>query len=395
MSTSALVTAAVGASALAWLTLIIFRVGRREADLPPGPPTLPILGNLHVFPTVRMHIKFTEWAGIYGDIFSLKLVNGTVTVLNSLEAVWQVLENQSNRTSNRPPSTIARMVADDLHFPTLNPDTRWKSYHRAAKIVLSPSAAEAHKTLIEAETCQLLYDILSEPEYLPEILAPWKAEVRKVRLWMQELYMSTVKDCEEREAKGTSNGCALETVRENAEDWKLTRSMIGFLGGVLVEAGSDTTALSMHNIILMSMAHPEAQRRAHEEIDRVVGSDRLPDYSDLDRMPYVKAFILEVSRLKPTAPLGFAHAASADVMYKDYRIPQGSMIFMNYWSISRDPTLFDDPDTFMPERYLEHPQGFGKVIRARAAQSGLEYDGLLKLWPGVAFGAGKIQVGEM
>lgn len=66
------------------------------------------------------------------------------------------------------------------------------------------------------------------------------------------------------------------------------------------------------------------------------------------------------------------------------------MIFMNYWSISRDPTLFDDPDTFMPERYLEHPQGFGKVIRARAAQSGLEYDGLLKLWPGVAFGAGKV-----
>lgn len=45
----------------------------------------------------------------------------------------------------------------------------------------------------------------------------------------------------------------------------------------------------------MSMAHPEAQRRAHEEIDRVVGSDRLPDYSDLDRMPYVKAFMLEVS----------------------------------------------------------------------------------------------------
>lgn len=141
MSASAVVTTAAGASALAWLTWVLFRVGRRESGLPPGPPTIPILGNLHVFPTVRMHIKFTEWARIYGDIFSLKLVNGTVTVLNSLEAVWNVLEHQNNVTSNRPPSTIARMVADDLHFGTINADTRWKSYHRAAKVVgLSKSA---------------------------------------------------------------------------------------------------------------------------------------------------------------------------------------------------------------------------------------------------------------
>ncbi|KIO27803.1 hypothetical protein M407DRAFT_22978 [Tulasnella calospora MUT 4182] len=447
MSTSSLIITAAGALAIAGLTLVVFRVGRREAGLPPGPPTVPILGNLHVFPTVRMHVKFTEWARVYGEIFSLKLVDGTVTVLSSLEAVWHVLEHQHHVTSNRPPSTIARMVADDLHFPTLNPDTRWKSYHRAAKVILSSSAAERHKPVIEAEVCQLLYDFLNEPEgffdharrcstsitlsivcgkraprhstpyvkefyrmmsdwirllesgaaldlvpplrYLPEILAPWKAEVRKVRQWMQELYMSPVKECEERETKGTSNGCALEAIRENAGDWKLTRSMVGFLGGVLVEAGSDTTALSMHNMILMATAHQGAQRLAHEEIDRVVGNDRLPCYDDLSRMPYVKAFILEVSRLKPTAPLGFAHAASGDAMHKGYRIPQGSMIFLNYWAISRDPALFDDPEKFMPERYIEHPQGFGKAIRTRAEQSSPDEDSFLRIWPSVAFGAGK------
>ncbi|KAG8891750.1 hypothetical protein FRC01_014529, partial [Tulasnella sp. 417] len=319
-----------------------------------------------------MHVKFTEWARIYGDIFSLKLVGGTVTVLSSLEAVWHVLEHQHQVTSDRPPSTIARMVADDLHFAIINADTRWKSYHRAAKVVLSPSAAERHKPVIQAETCQLLYDILNEPKgffdhsrrsttsiilsivcgkraprhetpyvkefyrlmpewirllesgaaldlvpaltYLPEVLAPWRANVRKVRRWMHDLCMSTIEECEEREAKGTSNGCALETVKENAEEWKLTRPMVGFLGGVLVETGSDTAGVSMHNMILMAMANPEAQRRAYEEIDRVVGTERLPDYDDLSRMPYVKAFILEISRLKPTAPAGFAHAASADVM---------------------------------------------------------------------------------
>ncbi|KAG8926420.1 hypothetical protein FRC00_002921 [Tulasnella sp. 408] len=351
MSTSAFVTTAIGTSALGWLVFIALRVGRREPDLPPGPPTLPVLGNLHVFPTSRLHIKFTEWAKTYGEIYTLKLVNGTATVLNSLDAVGHVLERQSNLTSNRPPSSIARMVADELHFPTLNPGPQWNACNRAAKVVLSPAAVERNKPIIEAEISQLLYDFLREPKgffdhtrrwsasialstvcgkrapqistpyvsefyrmvfdwlrllesgavldlvpalkYLPDILAPWKAEVRKIRSWMQDLYTSTVKDCEEREVRGTSNGCALETVRENAEDWGLTRPMIGFLGGVLVEAGADTTALTMHNTMLMAMAHPEAQKRAHEEIDHVVGSDRLPIYDDLDQMPYIKAFILE------------------------------------------------------------------------------------------------------
>ncbi|KAG8971503.1 hypothetical protein FRB90_010479, partial [Tulasnella sp. 427] len=164
MSNLTLLTTTLGASAAVWLTWTLLRVGRRGPDLPSGPSTIPVLGNLHVFPTTRMHIKFTEWAAKYGDVFSLKLVNGTVTVLNSLEAVWHVMELQSKATSNRPPSTIARLVAGDLHFPTLNPDERWKSYHRAAKVVLSPSASETHKPLIEAEISQLLYDFLNEPD---------------------------------------------------------------------------------------------------------------------------------------------------------------------------------------------------------------------------------------
>ncbi|KAG8923307.1 hypothetical protein FRC01_012912 [Tulasnella sp. 417] len=152
---------------------------------------------------------------------------------------------------------------------------------------------------------------------------------------------------------------------------------------------ADTVALTMHNTVLMAMAHPEAQLRAQEEIDRVVGRDRLPTYDDLDRMPYVKAFILEVSRFKPASPLGFAHAASEDVMYNGYRIPGGSMVFMNYWSISRDPALFDGPEKFIPERYIQHPQGFGKALRSQMERQGSEDVGFLKLWPSMAFGVGK------
>lgn len=98
---------------------------------------------------------------------------------------------------------------------------------------------------------------------------------------MQDLYMSTIKDCEDREARGTSNGCALETVRENAEDWGLTRPMIGyvltlslgdeasqplsvlssFLGGVLVEAGSGEELYLPLSITILLTRWPTTQTR--------------------------------------------------------------------------------------------------------------------------------------
>ena len=50
--------------------------------------------------------------------------------------------------------------------------------------------------------------------------------------------------------------------------------------------------------------YPDVQRKAQEEIDRVVGNSRLPDYSDQDELPYVQAVLKEVLRWHPVTPLG-------------------------------------------------------------------------------------------
>ena len=52
------------------------------------------------------------------------------------------------------------------------------------------------------------------------------------------------------------------------------------------------------------MMHPEAQRKAQAEIDKVVGSDRLPTLADQPSLPYVDALVKEVFRWNPVAPLG-------------------------------------------------------------------------------------------
>jgi len=75
--------------------------------------------------------------------------------------------------------------------------------------------------------------------------------------------------------------------------------------------------------------HPEAQQKAQEEIDRVVGSKRLPDYSDrsAENMPYMEAIYREVLRIAAPLPLGMPHTVSEDNYYNGYFIPKGKSSF--------------------------------------------------------------------
>ncbi|KAF9493031.1 hypothetical protein BDN71DRAFT_1450880 [Pleurotus eryngii] len=89
---------------------VVFPMGRRSTDMPPGPSTTPILGNAMEMPRQRLHLQFSKWAKVYGDVFSLKVFNQTIIVVNSPSKVQDVLDKHSLSSSNRPMSTLADMV---------------------------------------------------------------------------------------------------------------------------------------------------------------------------------------------------------------------------------------------------------------------------------------------
>ena len=76
---------------------------------------------------------------------------------------------------------------------------------------------------------------------------------------------------------------------------------------------------------------PEAQRKAQEELDKVVGLNRLPEYDDKENLPYINALCKEVLRWHPIAPLGVAHAVTRDDDINGYFIPAGSIVMGNTW----------------------------------------------------------------
>lgn len=80
------------------------------------------------------------------------------------------------------------------------------------------------------------------------------------------------------------------------------------------------------------MAHfPTVQQKAQIEIDRVVGSDRLPQFEDRDELPYVNALVKEILRWHPVVPVNIAHVSSEDDICEGYTIPKGSSVLANLW----------------------------------------------------------------
>ncbi|KAJ3498320.1 hypothetical protein NLG97_g1215 [Lecanicillium saksenae] len=119
----------------------------------------------------------------------------------------------------------------------------------------------------------------------------------------------------------------------------------------LYVAGAETTSSTLSSFILAMVMFPAVQRKAQEEIDRVVGTDRLPQFEDRDNLPYVEGLVQEAYRWHTVTPMGLPHVAEEDLSYDGNYIPKGAYLLPAVWWFSHDPEVYAEPDIFDPERY--------------------------------------------
>ncbi|XP_057490154.1 cytochrome P450 81C13-like [Actinidia eriantha] len=151
------------------------------------------------------------------------------------------------------------------------------------------------------------------------------------------------------ENKSTMIGSLLRLQESEPEFYSddLIKSMllVMFLGGI------GTSANTMERAISLLLIHPEAFHKVRAEIDTQVGHSRLLDESDLANLPYLHCVINETLRLYPPVPLLLPHYSSEDCTVGGYVIPRGTTLFVNVWAMQRDPTVWDEPNKFKPERF--------------------------------------------
>lgn len=85
--------------------------------------------------------------------------------------------------------------------------------------------------------------------------------------------------------------------------------------------------------------YPDVQKKAQEELDRVIRPNKLPTFADRAKLPYIEAVVNESLRWHPVAPMGIPHMCTEDDLYEGYLIPKGSLVLPNIWYPSPFPFL--------------------------------------------------------
>lgn len=153
----------------------------RPSRYPPGPPTLPVLGNLHQIPRLWSHIQLDSWAKQYGPIMGLKLGALNVVVLNEASLVHELLVKRATSFSERPPIHIAQehVLPEAKHSYTLYMNHEYNSRLRTmSKQLLVGSGLSNVAPLQRAAGTLLIYSLLEPPNDWTKPLVPWYAVSR-------------------------------------------------------------------------------------------------------------------------------------------------------------------------------------------------------------------------
>lgn len=100
------------------------------------------------------------------------------------------------------------------------------------------------------------------------------------------------------------------------------------------------------------LRHPAALKRVQEELDSVVGRNRLVEETDMPHLKYLRAVVKETLRMHPVAPLLVPHYSMESCEVAGYLIPANCQVFINVWAMGRDASIWERPLEFEPERFL-------------------------------------------
>jgi cytochrome P450 len=369
-------------------------IDRRRKNLPPGPGGLPFIGNLlDLAESDKVAGKVIKWHQKYGDVFYTKIGGTDYIWLSSPKAVKECMDKKSSIYSSRSPAPLAQDVASAGRRQLFMPyGPRWRNIRKYSHELLNTQAARNYEPIQDFESKQLVAELLDTPDqfymhnrrysssvimyvtygyrlptwqhplvkriysvldnftdmtapgahvvdsfpslqYLPEwMVGNWRSLGKRVFEHDSRVYLDLWEDLKTRTDEGTAPDCFCKTFYvNNPEKSGIDNLGAAYTCGGLVEAGSETTATTLNNWMLVMTLNPDVVNKAHEELDEVVGSDRLPTWEDEPNLPYIRAIIKEILRWRPVNKFGMTHATSEDDWYNGYFIPKGSVAVLNWW----------------------------------------------------------------
>ncbi|VDI02005.1 Hypothetical predicted protein, partial [Mytilus galloprovincialis] len=139
-----------------------------------------------------------------------------------------------------------------------------------------------------------------------------------------------------------------EEMMSQLTDTHLRQTLVDIFRG-----GIDTSRVTLYFAIRYMAGLPDIQSKVQEEINRVVGKDRLPGVNDRESLCYTEATLHEAMRLGTVSAFGLPHCTVCDTHVGGYDVPKDTMVMINHWALHHDPNYWKDVDKFDPTRYLD------------------------------------------
>ncbi|EIN05557.1 cytochrome P450 [Punctularia strigosozonata HHB-11173 SS5] len=194
------------------------------------------------------------------------------------------------------------------------------------------------------------------PNWFPG--AQFKRQAARWRQIAYEFVTNPLNHVKEEMRRGTARpSMALSLLEELAdvpqEERAQRERIVANVAAIAYGGGADTTISALNTFFLAMAMHPGVVKRAREELDSAVGTQRLPTFEDEEHLPYITAICKEVMRWQTVTPLAVVHSSVQDDEYNGYFLPKGSVFFGNAWAIMHDPEVYPEPHSFKPERFLK------------------------------------------
>ncbi|XP_070588557.1 cytochrome P450 2K1-like [Erythrolamprus reginae] len=399
---------------------------KSSPNLPPGPGTIPILGNLHMMDLKKPQKTMTEWSKEYGPIFRIKLGLQEMVVLTGYETVKEALVNEADVFADRPFVPIFEDARKGLVFAH---GENWKVMRRftlatlrdygmgkrtiedkiteecsvltktmeiyggkpfdikriltaaVSNIIVSILLGKRYeyedaiflrllKTIREniqllGSPAVLLYNLFPKLGYFLGVHKIIMKNQKELHDFIKTTFIEYLQDLDENDPR---NFIESFLVWQKQENMKMTHGGYfhnkNLIGLVddLFVAGTDTTSNTLSWAILLMMKYPEIQSKIQAEIAREIG-DIQPRTEHRVKMPYTDAVIHEFQRFSNIIPSNVPHATTMDITFKGFFIPKGTYIIPLLTSVLRDESQWEKPHEFYPEHFLDSE---GKFVKRNA-----------------------------
>ncbi|CAM0958176.1 unnamed protein product [Alopecurus aequalis] len=413
---SLLLGAAVASLPLALLTTYALQpLSDARRRLPPGPRPLPVIGNL-LDVDENPHRSLASLADLHGPVMFIRLGTVPVVVATSPAAARDILQKKSARMMSRRGLDAWRVMDHDANsMIALPPRGKWRVLRQlSTAALLGPQRLDEQRAVRQEEVRELVRRVSSsggepvavarasfaatadvlcrgmfsrklDPALLSELtdvakeaavlsgmpnvsdffpaLAPLDLQGirRRAGEVVERMYAPIDEQIEQRRLHRAAGEARTNDlldvlldmdgeVQDDEEGWMMNQESIkGLFMELLLGAVSVPTTIEWAMAELLQSPH--CMRKVQEELRNVLGAKPEMEESDIARLPYLQAVIKETLRLHPAVP--FANGlAEAAVEIQGYNVPKGTAALVNIWGICRDAEVWEDPDRFMPDRFL-------------------------------------------